>query len=55
MTKNLWDIVKEVLRRKFTAIPGNKKISNKQPNLRPKAPRERSTKKNPKLVDGKKS
>ena len=30
-------------------------ISNKQPNLTPKAIRERRTKKNPKLAEGKKS
>ena len=31
------------------------KISNKQPNLAPKAIRERRTKKSPKLAEGKKS
>ena len=32
-----------------------RKISNKNPNLIPKAIRERRTKKNPKLAEGKKS
>ena len=32
-----------------------RKISNKQPNLTPKAVRERRTKKPPKLAEGKKS
>ena len=39
-----------------TSLPqetGN--ISNKQPNLAPKAIRERRTKKNPKLAEGKES
>ena len=44
MTQNLWDVEKAVLREKFIAInPTSRKrnISNKQPNLTPKAIRER--------------
>ena len=36
-TQNLWDVIKEVLRGKFTEIQANLKkqeTSNKQPNLR---------------------
>ena len=58
-TQNLWDAEKEVLRRKpiaNTILPQEtRKISNKQPKLTPKATRERRTKKNPKLAEGKKS
>ena len=35
--------------------PETRNISNKQPNLTPRAIRERKTKKNPKLAEGKKS
>ena len=49
MAQNLWDTVKAVLRGKFIAIQAylkqQEKISNKQPNLTPKAIRERRTKK----------
>ena len=48
MTQNLWDAAKAVLRGKFIAIQPasrNKKNSNKQLNLTPKAIRERRTKK----------
>ena len=39
-----------------TTLPQEKRnISNKQPNLTPKAVRERKTKKTPKLAEGKKS
>ena len=59
MTQNLWDAAKAVLRGKFIAIQSyfkkQEKISNKQPNLTPKAIRERRTKKPPKLAEGKKS
>ena len=58
MIQNLWDAVKAVLKGKFTAIQSylkKQEISNKQPNLTPKAIRERRTKKNPKLAEGKKS
>ena len=47
MIQNLWDIAKAVLRGKFIAIDltsGNKK-NLKQPNLTPKATRERKTNK----------
>ena len=47
--QNLWDAAKAVLRGKFIAITvlpqGTRKISNKQPNLTPKATRERGTNK----------
>ena len=53
MMQNLWDTAKEVLRGKFIPIPSyckkQKKISNKQPKLTPKAIRERRTK-NPKII-----
>ena len=40
----------------YTTLPvETRKISNKQPNLTPKAIRERRTKKPPKLTEGKKS
>ena len=48
MTQNLWDAAKAVLRGKFiaTILPQEtRNISNKQPNLTPKAIRERRTKK----------
>ena len=49
MAQNLWDTVKAVLRGKFIAIQAylkqQEKISNKQPNLTPKAIRERRTNK----------
>ena len=44
MTQNLWDAAKAVLRGNFIAIQTYLKkqiISNKQPNLKPKAIRER--------------
>ena len=45
--QNLWDAAKAVLRGKFIAIQSylkkTRKISNKQPNLTPKAIRERRT------------
>ena len=48
-TQNLWDAAKAVLKREFysiTILPQEtRKISNKQPNLTPKAIRERRTKK----------
>ena len=48
-TQNLWDAGKAVLRGKFIAIKilpqETRNISNKQPNLTPKAIRERRTKK----------
>ena len=47
-TTNLWDEAKAVLRGKFIAIQSylkTRKISNKQPNLTPKAIRERRTNK----------
>ena len=47
MTQNLWDATKAVLRGKFinTILPQEtRNISNKQPNLTPKAIRERRTK-----------
>ena len=47
MTQNLWDAAKAVLRGKFIAIQSyleTRNISNKQPNLTPKAIRERRTK-----------
>ena len=51
MTQNLWGAAKAVLR-EFIAIQSylkkQKKISNKQPNLTPKAIRERRTKNPPK-------
>ena len=60
-TQSLWDAAKTVLRGKLIAIqPYLKKkrnISNKQPNLTPKAVRERrrrTTKKNPKVSRRKK-
>ena len=46
MIRNLWDAAKLVLRGKFIVIQsylGKQKISNKQPNLTPKATRERRT------------
>ena len=47
--QNLWHTAKAVLRGKFIAIQSylrkQKKISNKQPNLTPKATRERRTNK----------
>ena len=49
-TKNLWDEAKAVLIGKFIAIQSylkTRKISNKQPNLTPKAIRERRTRKIP--------
>ena len=54
MTQNLWDAAKAVLRGKFIAIlPQEKrKISNKPPNLTPKAIREKknnNNNKNPKV------
>ena len=58
MTQNLWDAAKAVLRGKFIAIQAYLKkqettnISNKQPNLTPKAIRKRRTKKTPKLAEG---
>ena len=57
MIQNLWDAAKTVLRGKFIAIQSylKKQVSNKQPNLTPKAIRERRTKKTPKLAEGKKS
>ena len=52
MTQNLWDVAKAVLRGKFIAtqsyLKKTRKTSNKQPNLTPKASRERRTK-NPKV------
>ena len=48
MTQNLWDAAKAILREKFIAIQSylkKQEISNKQPNLTPKAIRERRTKK----------
>ena len=49
MTQNLWDPAKAVLRGKFIAIntilpQETRNISNKQPNLTPKAIRERTKK-----------
>ena len=53
-TQNLQDAAKAVLKRKFIAIQSylkkQKKISNKQPNLTPKAIRERTKK--PQLAEG---
>ena len=46
-TQNLWDAAKAGLRGKFIAIQShlkNKKMSNKQPKLTPKAIRKRRTK-----------
>ena len=47
MTQNLWHAAKAVLRGKFIAIQSylkkQEKISNKQPNLTPKAIRKRTT------------
>ena len=45
MTQNLWDAEKADLRGKFIAIQETRNISNKQPNLTPKAIKERRTKK----------
>ena len=45
MTQNLWDVAKAVLRGKFIAIQSYLKKNLKQPNLTPKAIRERRTKK----------
>ena len=45
MTQNLWDAAKEVLRGKFIRPQEKRNISDKQPNLIPKAIRERRTKK----------
>ena len=52
ITQNLWEAAKAVLREKFIAIQSlrNKNISNKQPNLTPKAIRGSRTKKTPKLA-----
>ena len=47
MVQNLWDAAKAVLREKFTAdnpTSQTRKISNKPPNITPKAIRERRTK-----------
>ena len=43
MTENLWDTAKAVLRGTFIAIQSHlkKQSSNKQPNVTPKAARER--------------
>ena len=45
MTQNLWGAAKAVLRGKFIAIQSYLKKEEKQPNLTPKAVRERRTKK----------
>ena len=56
---NLLDAVKSVIRGKFITIQAylkKQEISNKQPNLTPKATRKRRTKKKiPKLIEWKKS
>ena len=47
MTQNLWDAAIAVLRGKFIAIQSylkKQEVSNKQPNLTPKAIRERRAK-----------
>ena len=58
MTQKIWDAAKSVLRGKCRPIQSylkkQKNISNKKPNLTPKAIRERN-KKTPKLAKGKKS
>ena len=57
--QNLWNAAKVFLRQKFIAVQSylkkKRNISNKQPNLTPKAIRERRTKNPPKLAEGKKS
>ena len=60
MTQNLWDAAKAVSskRKVYSSTilcQETRKISNKQPNLTPKAIRERRTKTPPKLAEGKKS
>ena len=59
MTQNLWDAAKSSSKREVysnTILPQEKRnISNKQPNITPKAIRGRRTKKPPKLAEGKKS
>ena len=58
-TLNLWDAAKAVLRGKVVAIQSylknQEKTSNRQPNFTPKTTGKRRTKRNPKLVEGKKS
>ena len=46
MTQNLWDAAKAVLRGKFIVVlpQETRKISKKQPNLTPKATRQRTNK-----------
>ena len=59
VTRNLWNAAKAVLRWKFITIqsyPKKQTISNKQPNLHLKQLESTTTtKKNPKLVEEKKS
>ena len=58
MNQNLWDAEKAVLSGKFIAVQSylkTRNISSKQPNLTPKAIRERRTKPPPKLTEGKES
>ena len=58
-TQNLWDAARAVLRGKFTASTAlpqeTRKTSNRQHNFTPKTTGKRRTKRNPKLVEGKKS
>ena len=58
-TENLWDAAKVFLRGKFIAIQSylkkQEKTSNTQPNFKTKTTGKTRTKKNPKLVEGKKS
>ena len=52
--QNLWDTAKAVLR-SLQRCKETGNISNKQPNLTPKALRERGTKKSPKVAEEAKS